>query len=132
MDFSTTMRVGNVQTGRIIVNKMGCKFADALIDQAINYGIYVLTDGLGNWYVGQADDINRRLQQHAKSVAKRTFKVVGKFFVNGGKDELRIAEQYMMDLVKKAINEGDGKGNIANKIRAIREKGGRLSSLICK
>lgn len=50
-DFSTAMRAGNVQTGRIIVNKIGCKLADAFIDQAINYDIYVLTDGLGNWYV---------------------------------------------------------------------------------
>lgn len=39
----------------------------------------------------------------------------------------------MMDLVKKAVDKaGGGKGNIANKMRAIREKGGRLSKLICK
>lgn len=41
----------------------------------------------------------------------RTFKVVGKFFVNKGKDELRKAEQYVVNsllkklLIKRVVKE---------------------------
>ena len=134
-DFSMSLNVGRVQTGRIIVKKIGCELAEALVGQAIDYGIYILTDGLGNWYVGQSVDIEKRLKAHLRSKAKEAFQVVGKFFVNGGKDELRRAEQYMMDLVSQAIkhaSDGGKNGSLANSIRAIKEKGGRLSNAICK
>lgn len=64
--------------------------------------------------IGQSTQMETRFKQNLKSITMRTFKVVGKCFVNKGKDELRKAEQYVLGFVKKAIDKTGSKGNIAN------------------
>lgn len=109
-------------SGRMVFRKVGCELLAAASEEAITYGIYILTDGLGNFYVGQANDIDRRLREHARDATKKGLQPVARFFVDGGKDLLRIAENYVFEMLKDEV----GRDKLTNRINPINMKRGRL------
>jgi RHS repeat-associated protein len=101
------------------MNKVGCELAMVAAEEAITQGIYVLFDGK-NYYTGQSNDIDRRHTEHIRTKAKKDMKVVARFLTNGGKDAMRIMEQFVMD----ALDLVDAP-NI-NGVKAIDKQRGRL------
>ncbi|KAB2841040.1 MAG: hypothetical protein F9K47_12240, partial [Burkholderiales bacterium] len=123
MGILNTIAVPNI--ARVGFKKLGCGFIQMAADEAINYGIYILTDGLGNLYVGQSNDITRRYFEHLEGSRKRFRAMVAAFPVErltgqAGRDLLRLAEQYVMDALK------DAGQTLANDRSAIDKKRGRL------
>ncbi|MEO8751072.1 MAG: RHS repeat-associated core domain-containing protein [Casimicrobiaceae bacterium] len=141
LDPSGTTGIGDISVGtsgqsgmsaaanisiRKAFSKMGCELGMAIADQAIEYGIYILFDG-ANFYVGQAKDIDARYQKHlneAKNDVRKAWKsgmqVVARFGTAGGKDALRIMEQYVIDAMTQAGH------NLKNGVQAIDKSRGRL------
>ena len=129
--------------GRKVFTKFGCMLAEAAATEVVVYGIYVLTDGMGNFYVGQSNSISRRYDEHIRKLTKemgaemaKRWTVVESFFVQrlegkrAAKDLLRLAEQTIID-------EYRVKGNLTNKVNAIDKVRGRLRNAfrsypICK
>lgn len=116
--------------GRYVFKKIGCELLAAAGEEAIKYGIYILSDGAGAFYVGHSNQIDRRLQEHAKDAAKNGMKMVASFFVDkqGGKDLLRIAEQHIFD----AMEEEVGRDALKNKVNPLDKKRGRLKDAFKK
>ena len=88
----------------------------------------MLGDGLGNYYVGQSNQVDRRIKEHARDKSKKGFEVVARFFVGGqggagAKDILRMAEQYIYEEVKQQLQPGK---KLINKKNPIDLKRGRL------
>ncbi|MFZ6732650.1 RHS repeat-associated core domain-containing protein [Undibacterium sp. Ji42W] len=117
--------IATPQVGRMAFKKTGCALMQFAADETINYGIYILTDGLGNFYVGQSNDITRRYFEHLQGIRKKFRAMVAVYPVErllgqAGKDLLQKAEQYVMDALKDAGH------NISNSRNAISKSRGRL------
>jgi len=123
---SMHIRASSSAAIRSTFKRFGCELGMSIAEEAITHGIYILSDGV-NYYVGQSNDIDRRLKEHhreATKSAKKRWKagmeVIARFTTNGGKDAMRVMEQYIMDVL-----EYDGKP-MKNSVAAINKKRGRL------
>jgi hypothetical protein len=89
-----------------------------------------LSDGAGAFYVGQSNNIDRRLKEHSKDAAKKSMDIVARFFVDpkGGKDLLRIAEQHIFEAMRDEV----GRDALKNKRNPLDTKRGRLKDAFKK
>ncbi len=94
---------------RVTVKKIGKEFAciaieevvSELIIQSITGGIYILNDR-GNGYVGRTNDFDRRMREHAANNLRKVESVLAKFHIDGDRNDLRLVEQFFMDLFREA------------------------------
>ncbi|QYF93556.1 GIY-YIG nuclease family protein [Massilia sp. PAMC28688] len=122
MNISAAQRTITVNTGKAVLRNIGCELVGAAAEEGVKYGIYVLTNGAGLYYVGQSNDIARRITEHARDEAKKGFTLLAKVAVpllgggQAGKDILRIAEQMVMDAIS-------AEGDLINQKRAVSPTG---------
>lgn len=131
MNTSVTLQTGAVQSFRFVLQKTGCYLVEAVAEELVTQGIYILAEAAlgGPFYVGQSVDIERRIDEHKKGLLNRTKELVAKFHIDklpgmAGKDYkdlLRVAEQYIMDAVRAAPGQ-----KLDNAIEAINRNRGRL------
>ncbi len=121
-----TLQTGSVQSFRFVLQKAGCYLLEAVAEEVVTEGIYILAEaaiGAPIFYAGQSVDIERRLAEHAGPGSRHVAKdIVAKFHLDKalGKDAYRIAEQFIMDAVRASG------GKLDNAIEAINRNRGRL------
>ena len=91
--------VGAVQTGKKLVIKAGCMVVEELVEDAfIKASVYVFSNGSGALYVGQTNDIARRLGEHVRVFGDGMIKIERIFNLEGfSKTARRVFEQHVID-----------------------------------
>ena len=86
-----------------------------LIIQQLTGGVYVFMDSIApsnpQPYIGSTNDFNRRIQEHARSSTKKVEKVLAMFHMDGNRNDLRVVEQFFMDLFTQAGQQTTNRKN---------------------
>jgi RHS repeat-associated protein len=139
-------QISSAKNYKVIFDKVGCMVIEAAVGEVIEHGIYIaieaMSDGTLMPYVGKTknafeDRFIQHVKKYAKDGARNIQQLLVKFHVVGGKDDLQLMEQMIMDFVSDEVPEV-----ISNKNRAIsptrpskaalRERLAKLTKGVCK
>lgn len=115
VDVGAALNIRGIQSAsaqvsfRVTVRKIGKELAcvaveeivSDLILQQLTGGIYILNDG-NNGYVGRTNDFERRIREHGRDAAKKVQRVLALFHIDGDRNDMRLVEQFFMDLFREA------------------------------
>ena len=97
--YRVTLKVGK---------KMACVAIDSMVSelilQQLTGGIYIFEDSKktpSKPYIGHSQNMEKRLRQHAQSKTRKVKKVLSMFHMEGSKNDLRLIEQFFMDILSK-------------------------------
>ncbi len=125
-NITASLRIQSIQKGsaqasfRVFIREIGeglaCVAIEELVSevvmQSISSGIYILGDS-DSGYVGRTNDFKRRMQEHARAAGNKTKNILAKFHLDGNRNEMRIIEQFFMDVFRE-VNQP-----LSNQINSI-------------
>ena len=90
-------------TLRRTANRAMCVLVEEVVEGAVTHGIYVI-QAADSHYVGQSNDIDRRIEQHKNNIKKQVRDTLARFHFPFTRNSKRILEQFMMDFIKDVFD----------------------------
>ena len=124
---ASLQRTTSTQTVRVAFKKSRCILVQAVVDQAVERGVYIFIEAAaGQPYIGRSIDVGRRLNEHLGPKLEQLEDVLLKFklvdVTGDAAGDLRVLDQFMIDQVRAESEITNRRNEIAENPRKDRNR----------